>query len=172
MMRLRKAEYSDMDLLYEWANDPIVRSNSFISDSIPYDVHKDWFNRMMADSTVIQFILVDNNVPVGQIRLNLTDDEAEIGYSIASEYRGKGYGHKILRLLEDTVKQDYPDIHKLIAKVKPDNEASKQLFEKEGYNMKYLCYSLEVKRGTMDLSGIDGKKTILEVDIYERRIVR
>jgi len=37
MVFLRKATLSDIDLLYEWANDPVVRENSFSTESISYD---------------------------------------------------------------------------------------------------------------------------------------
>lgn len=136
-----------MDLLYTWANDPAVRKFSFQTDPIPYDVHRAWFDRMMRDPTVIQYILVDGDIPVGQIRLNTEGNEAEIGYSIAPEHRGKGYGHKVLRLAAEAVRAEYPEITRLTAKVKPENGASKALFEKEGYRTQYLCYSLELSEG-------------------------
>ena len=147
MVYLREVVQSDMDLLYTWGNDPAVRKNSFKTDPIPYDDHVRWFKRIMEDDNVLQFIMMDEDIPVGQIRLNIEDDEAEIGYSIAAEYRRKGYGHTILQLIADKVETDYPQIKKLIAKVKPENSASKKLFESEGYEMKYSCYSLDTMWG-------------------------
>lgn len=149
---LRKAEYGDIDLLYRWANDPVVRNNSFHTNLIPYEDHVRWFSRMIADDSVLQFIMMDGNLPVGQIRLNIDGDEAEIGYSIAEEHRGKGYGHKILKLVADKVSEQYPDINSLVAKVKPDNDVSNKLFQIEGYEMKYSCYVLDIKieRGRND----------------------
>ena len=147
MVYLREATPTDMDLLFEWANDPAVRKNSFRSDPIPYEDHVKWFQHVMEDKNILQFILMDDDIPVGQIRLNLDNDEAEIGYSIVAEYRGKGYGHKILQLMIDKVHTEYPQIKKLIAKVKPENKASKKLFESEGYEMKYSCYSLDTMWG-------------------------
>ena len=144
MIRLRKAEYCDKDLLFEWANDPAVRAFSFNTNPISYDVHSEWFDRMMNDETIIQFILMDGDMPIGQIRLNINGDEAEIGYSIDSHYRGKGYGHEILRLVEETVQEEYPKIERLIAKVKPENIASKRLFESAGYDMKYACFEMKI----------------------------
>ena len=90
---------------------------------------------------------MDGDVPVGQIRLNLDSEEAEIGYSIASEFRSKGYGRKILQLIVEKVQDSYSHIKKLIAKVKPENTPSKRLFESEGYTMTYSCYSLKIKEG-------------------------
>lgn len=147
MVHLREAVKSDMDLLYEWANDPVVRHNSFRSGHIPYDVHQKWFGRMMEDERVLQYILMDDDTPVGQIRLNMDADEAEVGYSVASQYRGQGFGRIMLRLVAKEVASRYPHIKRLVAKVKPDNIASNRLFESEGYDMEYLCYSLDTARG-------------------------
>ncbi len=140
MVFLRKAEQRDMDLLYKWANDPVVRTNSFNTNPIPYESHVMWFNKMMENPTVLQFILMDEDIPVGQIRLNIEDDEAEIRYSIGFEFRGKGFGHKILQLIAEEIASEYPHITTLVAKVKPNYLASNKLFESEGYEMKYMCY--------------------------------
>ncbi len=144
MIYLRKATMQDMDLIYEWANDSVVRINSFNSYPIQYDTHVKWFNRIMSDESVLQFILMDDDTPVGQIRLNIEGDEAEIGYSIALLYRGKGYGHKVLQLIAEEVKARHQEIKCLVAKVKPENIASSKLFEHEGYEMKYSCYTLKL----------------------------
>ena len=137
---LRRAERTDIDLLYKWANDPIVRTNSFNTEPIPYENHVKWFNRIMEDPNVLQFVLMDDELPVGQIRLNIDGREAEIGYSIGSEFRGKGYGHKILKLVADEVQKNHPEILSLIAKVKPENIASNRLFITEGYTTQFLCF--------------------------------
>ncbi len=143
---LRNAEYGDIDLLYRWANDFVVRTNSFNTEQISYENHVQWFKTMMTDPTVLQFILMDEDIPVGQIRLNIKGTDAEIGYSIGAEFRGKGYGHRILQLVTDEVREKFPDISTLIAKVKPANTASNRLFKSEGYNNEYTCYSLKIKR--------------------------
>ena len=147
MIFLREAVQSDIDVLYEWANDSIVRQNSFHSGTIPYDDHQKWFAHMMEDESVVQYILMEDSEPVGQIRLIIDGNEAEIGYSISSKHRRKGYGRMILQLIAEEVNQKFPDIEKLVAKVKPENIASKKLFESEGYDMKYLYYVLDTNRG-------------------------
>jgi len=141
MVYLRNATKEDMDLLYKWVNDPVVRNNSFNTEPIPYNNHVSWFNRIMADSSVLLYILMDDDTPVGQIRLSVDEKEAEIGYSIASEFRGKGYGHIILQLVANEVRKNHIEIERLVAKVKPDNIASNKLFKAEGYEMEYTCYT-------------------------------
>ena len=144
MVYLREATMQDMDLIYKWANDPVVRINSFNSDPIQYDTHVKWYNRVMSDESVLQYILMDDDTPIGQIRLNIDGSEAEIGYSIASDYRGKGYGHIVLQLVAKEMKANHPDIGCLVAKVKPENIVSSKLFEHEGYEIKYYCYSAKL----------------------------
>lgn len=147
---LREAESSDIDLLFKWANDPVVRNNSFNTDSIPYENHVIWFDKMMSDPSVLQYILVDDDSPVGQIRLNVRGSDAEIGYSIGTEFRGKGYGHMILKLIKEKIIKDHAEIINLIAKVKPDNDASNALFQKENFEQEYKCYCLKLQNGDED----------------------
>lgn len=145
MRFLRKATFQDIDLIYEWANDGLVRANSFKSEQIPYSDHVEWYNRMMTDDTVLQYIMMEDDIPVGQIRLVIEGDSAEVNYSIASKFRGKGYGHVILQLAQDLLRDNNPNIRIMIAKVKSDNVPSKKLFEEEGYDLQYLCYSKNIE---------------------------
>ena len=47
---LRKATIEDRDLLFQWANDPLVRKNSFSTAEIAYEEHVDWYNRVLVYS--------------------------------------------------------------------------------------------------------------------------
>lgn len=141
---LRRAELTDIDLLYEWTNDPVVRTNSFNSENISYNDHQKWFASMMADENIIQYILMADSTPVGQIRITIEGNTAEIGYSISERYRQKGYGQKILNLLQKEVERDFSHIDMLIAKVKPENIASNKLFKREDYEMKYIYFSKKI----------------------------
>ena len=144
MIYLRDAVQSDMDLLFEWANDPIVRKNSFNTLQIPYEMHQKWFEHVMNSKAIHLFILMDDATPVGQIRLNVEQEEAEISYSISHLYRGKGYGKMIIKLIKEEVCSHYPKIKRLVAKVKTDNDISNRLFASAGFDKKYICYTLDV----------------------------
>lgn len=117
-MYLRETESSDIDLLFKWANGSVVRNNSFNIDPISYENHVTWFGKMMSDPSVLQYILLDDDSPVGQIRLNVHGSDAEIRYSIGTEFRGKGYGHMILKLIKEKIIKKHAEIINLIAKVK------------------------------------------------------
>ena len=134
ILYIRKAEYSDMDILFEWANDPLTRLNSLNQDTIPYQSHKEWFKRKISSNTSIIFIYHLEQENIGQVRLDINDSTANINYSISPLHRGKGYGNKILQLIENKIKHEYTDIKTLTAVVKNENIASLKIFRKLKYN--------------------------------------
>lgn len=141
---LRKATKEDMDLLYQWANDPGVRAHSFSVSEINYEEHQKWFRELLEDPMRRQYIYVYNGEDIGQIRLTITGSEAEIGYSIQRDKRGMGHGKKILKLLAEQIKRDNLEVKRLTAKVKPQNIASQKVFLDTGFVEKYQCYELEM----------------------------
>ena len=143
---LRDATEKDRELLFQWANDVEVRKNSFSSEKISYEEHCEWFTTMMKDESCVQWILQVDETPVGQIRLELNGKNAEINYSICRERRGEGFGTLLLNLVLLQVKQKFPNIKTLVAKVKPTNIASLKAFESSGYKSVFQQFELEISR--------------------------
>lgn len=141
---LREAIKSDCDLLYEWVNDQLVRQSAFDTHTISYEEHKAWFDRMMTDSDQIQYILMEGDTPIGQIRLSVEGETAEVDYSISNNARGFGYGHKIIGLIIKRIKNDYPKIKKLIGRIKPSNVASYQCFTRNGFEEAFQQLEFEL----------------------------
>lgn len=138
LMKVRQANDADKRLYFDWANDPEVRANAFNSEPIAWDSHNSWFNKAIRDSNRYLFTCESANVPVGQVRIDINDtlsgQEGVIDYSIDKQYRGLGLGQVIIEKAIQEVKQYRNDI-KLIAKVKPENIASKKTFEKSGFTL-------------------------------------
>jgi RimJ/RimL family protein N-acetyltransferase len=128
-LRLRKATLDDMDILYKWANDKEVRKNAFHSEPIPYEKHVEWFNRIMNDDSVLQFILCNDNELIGQIRLNIEKDKAYIDYSVSPDKRGQGIGSALIKLLIKEASIKTLSIKTLVGQVKYENKASAKVFE-------------------------------------------
>lgn len=127
-MKLRKAIFNDWEILLDWKNDPITRENSFDQGKVSEQTHKLWFNDSLINPCREIYILEDNSIPVGSIRINtILTDEYLLSWSIAPNQRGKGYGTKILKLLL----QDRNG--KFIAKIKPDNIPSIRMVQKNGF---------------------------------------
>ena len=136
---LKKVKPTDVDLLYQWANDSEVRRNVFHTEPILYENHVKWFANMIADDSVYQYILYQGESPIGQIRLNVEGDEALIDYSISAEHRGKGLGSKLLQLVKEQIVADkISSVIKMIGQVKYENHASARVFEKCGFSKREL----------------------------------
>ena len=130
---LRPATKNDMMLYFEWANDPVVRKNAFHTEPICMEEHRAWFTNALANENILMYVLMAGNEPVGQVRIAL-GNEATISYSVATEYRGKGYGARMLSLMETKV----PKPIMLVGQVKKGNTPSRRVFLSLGYG-EVLC---------------------------------
>jgi len=132
-MRLRAAKESDCRLVWEWANDPEVRAAAFSSEPIPWEQHKTWFARRMRDPECC--ILIAENAggrAVGQFRVDWRSDrDGEIDVSVASQFRGSGYGGVLIDLGATSVLAKKGE--RLHAFVKVENQASRRAFEQAGF---------------------------------------
>lgn len=144
MEYLRLAARQDLDVLYQWVNEASVRRNAFSRDIISYEEHKKWFESIMRRTDVRQYIYICDEIPIGQIRVNIWGEKAEIDYSICIEKRGMGYGERMVAQLMQRVKNDFPHVKKLVAKVKTENIVSQKVFLKNGFMVQYQCYELEI----------------------------
>lgn len=142
---LREATIEDSELLFKWVNDPDTRGNSFDTHIISRKEHEDWFAGVMADTKHILYIMMREETPIGQVRYELSNNTAEISYSISPQERGKGYGKLIIHLAVMKIKSDYPEITKIRALVKPQNEASISCFEHNGFVERYRVYEINTK---------------------------
>ena len=142
---LRDAEADDINLLFTWANDPVTRKNAFHTEQIPFEDHKRWFTKLLNDSTQRQYIFMKNGQPVGQIRFSISEDEAEIDYSIAPDKRGYGYGKCMIELAKKRFHADCPEVKKLIGQVKIENYASSNCFKKSGFDETFQQFEYNYK---------------------------
>lgn len=134
----RYATKEDVDLIFNWANEEEVRRNSFCSEQIKYEDHVIWYERLLADTAKnCQLILMEGESPVAQCRLKIIDGYAEVGYSVDCNHRGKGIGSAMLAMLTTWIKENRKDVTTIVARVKPDNEASYKAFTKNGYEENY-----------------------------------
>lgn len=139
---LRAAESTDLDLLFRWVNEPLVRKNSFSTGTISYEEHRKWYKKILGDANCRQYIYMDDACPVGQARIVCKEDVVEVNYSICVQKRSKGYGKKLLELISRQAWIDFPQAKKLIGRVKSENAASQKAFIDAGYQEDYHIYEL------------------------------
>lgn len=144
---LRKVNEQDKELLFQWANERAVRQNSFSTAEIKWEDHEAWFARTLARADVCQYIYMCEEEPIGQVRIAIEGQTAEISYSICEKMRGQGHGKHMLEQLVQKVKKDYPQVSLFVAKVKPENAVSQKVFMDMGYQEKYRAYEFKLKSG-------------------------
>jgi RimJ/RimL family protein N-acetyltransferase len=133
-LSLRPVVETDSALLFEWANDRVVRASSFSPDPIPWDVHRDWFARVLRDrDRVLYLILGPDREPMGQARFDRCGDrQAEISISLAAKWRGRHLAAPAIRLATSRAITDR-GLETVHAYVRPENEVSRRAFVRAGY---------------------------------------
>jgi len=132
MLKFRYAQLTDVDLFFTWANDELVRANSYEQLPIDYKTHSNWFNNKIKSPNV-KFYIFNNELleNVGQVRIEY-DEEAVIGISIDSKYRGKGYGTEMLKMATNDFRKKFPHLD-IYAYIKESNVASYKTFLNAGF---------------------------------------
>jgi methionyl-tRNA formyltransferase len=134
MLNIRTANISDIDIYYDWVNDPAVRDSAIHTGGIGYDTHKEWFSKKLADNNAVLFIIHQHAAPFGQVRFDIDKDGvAWIDYSIDAGFRGQGLSAFMLRSAITRLVSLRRDIRKLKAMVKTTNHRSAKIFEKLGF---------------------------------------
>lgn len=144
-LSFRKINQNDIDLFFEWTNEPQTRQNSFNTEVVDYQIHTQWFNRKINESDC-QILVFENsaNKPVGQVRIEKKEQETVIGVSIDSNFRGKGYSSKMIAIATEEFFENF-DVLSINAYIKKSNVASIKAFQKAGYS-----YKKEIMVGNTD----------------------
>ncbi len=130
---LRRANIDDMMLFFDWVNEKTVRKNSFSTNIISIDNHKAWFEKSLKNKDRYIYVLMKDDLPLGQIRFDVSDEKAEIDYSIDRSYRNKGLGNLIISLGIEQISKDCNRVKKIVARVKETNVYSQKCFLKNGF---------------------------------------
>ncbi len=131
----RKAKISDLDLYFEWTNDPATRSNSFNTQEVDYQEHINWFSRKVEDKKALLLVFEnEENIAIGQIRIEQKTDENIIGISIDKNFRGLGLAVPMLTSACEVFFTEFQEknIH---AYIKKTNLASLNSFKKAGFEI-------------------------------------
>ncbi len=128
-LSLRNAAEADGQLLFAWANDPVVRQASFHSAPIEWNDHQRWFAAKLRDPGSVIYIGENRDgEPVGQVRFDLDSERAVLSIAVAPGFRGRGWGKELLWFsVRKLVRAGLA--RRIDAFVKPDNQASIRLFE-------------------------------------------
>ena len=117
-IHFKRVQEKHCDLIFTWANDAEVRKNSFNPTTIAYDTHCKWFESQIASENNAFLLVMLQNNPVGQIRVEFEENIGIINYSVDKSYRKRGFGTLILKEIPSYLAQNHKNIVVLVGKVK------------------------------------------------------
>ncbi len=129
-LKSRLARFDDEDLLFRWANDPMVCQNAFNSEKISIETHKRWFYSRLRDHERCRIYIAEteNTLAIGQVRFELSENGWSIDYSLSKAARGYGLGKKILEVALLEFRRIETGVL-LFDDVKKDNNRASEVFE-------------------------------------------
>lgn len=136
LIKCRVLESKDIFNVYNLSNSNFVRGNSFNTDKIMFEDHREWFKgKLVSDDNLFLIVEIDDEF-AGQVRFDFTGDMATVSISIVEQFRGYGLSFNILGESINYLKQYAPFIRIVNAYIKCDNKRSLTLFEKLGFKFK------------------------------------
>lgn len=133
MLDMRPATMADADMLFAWANDPGTRAYAKSHAAIPREDHDRWmqFNVLQGYPKHIVMIADSEYGSVGVVRFDTVGGDVmtyRVSITISPQFRGRKLAHGVLaeacRLMSEST---------LLAEIRPDNAASKTIFERCGF---------------------------------------
>lgn len=122
----------DAQVLFAWVNDPDLRRASLTTEPISWEDHLAWLGPKLAGEHSLFLMGMEGDVPIGTTRFDMTGSTATISISVAKEFRGHGYGKRLLES-STSLALGIWSLDRLQAYVKVDNQASISLFEGFGF---------------------------------------
>ena len=134
---LRVANKNDVELIFNWANDSLVRKNSYDSNRIKLEDHKKWFFKKIKDRSILFLIALVNNKPAGLVRFAIGEEYSVVGVLVSKAYRGQKLASEFLKESSRNYFETYSQ--PILAYIKDINKASIKSFE----NAEYVYFTEE-----------------------------
>ena len=138
--RARLADTGDEDLLLMWRNDPEVRQMSFTVDAVDPKTHRAWFAAKLKNRGGTRIYVVESaeDHAVGQVRCERVGSLWEVHYSLAAEFRRRGFGADVLQAAIDALSEEFGEVS-VVGRVRADNPASRRVFTELGFREDLGC---------------------------------
>jgi len=138
----KKISKSDLRFTFLLRNNRLIRKQSFNSDVITYEKHKEWFFKKLNNKKSLFFIILNKKTKVGVILYDKKEFYYEISISILPKYQLLNIGSDALISSENYLKKAM-----IISNVKKNNTKSLNFFKKNGYmaiseNLKHTLYKV------------------------------
>lgn len=126
-LKIRLAECQDAKFFFDLRNDPLTRAMSRNTQEISWSDHKKWYLDRINISDCELFMVSQNSLEVGTIRVDTQENVSELSWMIAPQQRGIGLGKAMLKQFIKYRPDQY------LAVVRNDNIASRRMCEAAGF---------------------------------------
>ena len=132
---LRPATDSDCELIWQWRNDPEVRSVALNQQLIAWSAHDEWFEQSQADSNC-QILIAENTAarPIGQIefRFDALENRVALNLILDQKHRGRGTGVLLIEIALERIFAT-TEVKNVVAIMRSGNTASEKSFRTAGF---------------------------------------
>lgn len=130
-MRVRPIEERDLEAVLWLRNRN--RMWFFYDAEVSAEDHRAWFDSL-AQRPIRFYVIEEDDTVVGTVSVTETAEGREVGNLLLHDaYRGRGLMAKALELV-------CGESGRYFARVKPDNEASRRVFERAGFDLRYVHF--------------------------------
>ena len=130
---IRLATLADLALMHEWVNaDDSLKWKKDTKHIISKKEHAEWFRSRLADPLTQIWIILDDDVPSGQVRLEKKDELVYVDIYVVAGARGTGLASFALNGSINRYTKLFGS-QKFCAIASPENEMSEKLFVKNGF---------------------------------------
>jgi len=150
-IRIRKANFSDVEFLWYLRNQPDVYRYSKKPKRVSWEEHIKWIVPIILRMHKKNIFIIENDsLPIGQIRFDYDKEKrAQMSISLLKEFRGKGIATQSFKKAIKILKKE-KKIRTFFAEVHKDNTFSQKFFENLNFKLtskkkNWFKYILELK---------------------------
>lgn len=132
---LRPISEEDSDIIFQWRNDPWIRSLGSGNDrAVSREEHSLWFQRIRDNTHHLLFIVqTREGRPIGTVRFDRDNEQAIISIYLMKDHTGRGIGP---RAIEDGCLRAFAcwsSLQRVVARIRNNNEPSIKAFDRAGF---------------------------------------
>jgi SAM-dependent methyltransferase len=133
-VKLRPMEWSDREIILEWRNSAFIIERSSSLKPVTAEEHSRWFGQVTSHPDILPYIIEVDEVPVGQVRLDLNRDEnyCVITIYLIESFTGKGLGIMAIKQGCIFAWKKWSNVN-IVAHVRGDNVVGQSAFRKAGF---------------------------------------